>query len=185
MLLKFLLLLPYLYIYICSCHGLQYRIVLQWLVNTPSLPPPLSPVSRLVAAVLRLCEVERRAVESRLTDYLSPEVGSSLMWFLRRWLVAYLLPNENYYTQVSSPVKYMLIVGLVKNFALTWITLCLPKELQYLRYWIRLVVYLHSNTIVCCLGVLPIENFFLKVLSYFFLSMSTHKIEQRSEKIVK
>ena len=56
---------------------------------------------RLISAVFRLCEVEKRAIEAKLLDCLSPQIGRSTMWFLRRWAVAYLLPDENYYTQVS------------------------------------------------------------------------------------
>ena len=58
--------------------------------------------SRLVSAVLRLCEVERRAQDSgQLASHLSPQVASSCMWFLERWVRAYLLHQEDYYTQVS------------------------------------------------------------------------------------
>nr|CAD7456123.1 unnamed protein product [Timema tahoe] len=58
-------------------------------------------VSRLVAAVFRLCEVERRAVDVNLIHLLSPEVGSTLMWFLRRWSLSYLLPVERLYSEMS------------------------------------------------------------------------------------
>ncbi len=58
-------------------------------------------VVRLCAAVLRLCEVERRAADAGLGAHLSPQVASSSMWFLRRWAITYLLPNESYYSEVS------------------------------------------------------------------------------------
>jgi len=56
---------------------------------------------RLVASVFRLCEVEKRAVEVKLGHLLSPEVGCTIMWFLRRWSLSYLLPIETYYSEVS------------------------------------------------------------------------------------
>ena len=56
---------------------------------------------RLVASVFRLCEVEKRAVEAKLGHLLSPEVGCTIMWFLRRWSLSYLLPIETYYSEVS------------------------------------------------------------------------------------
>nr|CAD7397101.1 unnamed protein product [Timema cristinae] len=55
----------------------------------------------LVAAVFRLCEIERRAVDVNLIHLLSPEVGSTLMWFLRRWSLSYLLPVERLYSEMS------------------------------------------------------------------------------------
>nr|CAD7589622.1 unnamed protein product [Timema genevievae] len=58
-------------------------------------------LKRLVAAVFRLCEVERRAVDVNLIHLLSPEVGSTLMWFLRRWSLSYLLPVERLYSEMS------------------------------------------------------------------------------------
>ncbi|XP_070568372.1 exportin-4-like isoform X2 [Ptychodera flava] len=58
-------------------------------------------VVRLIAAVFRLSEVERRAVSAQLSSLLSPQVGATTMWFLRRWCLAYLLPNERYYAQMS------------------------------------------------------------------------------------
>lgn len=60
-------------------------------------------VVRLVSAVLRLCEVERKVVEAKLTQLLSPEVGASILWFLKIWSLAYLLPNETYYAEMSMP----------------------------------------------------------------------------------
>ncbi|XP_023705271.1 exportin-4-like, partial [Cryptotermes secundus] len=56
-------------------------------------------VVRLVASVFRLCEVERRAVEVKLGHLLSPELGCTIMWFLRRWSLSYLLPVETYYSE--------------------------------------------------------------------------------------
>ncbi|VDI81588.1 Hypothetical predicted protein [Mytilus galloprovincialis] len=59
-------------------------------------------VVRLVSGVFRLCEVERRAVDAKLTGYISPQLISTTMWFLHRWSRSYLLPDENYYTHVPS-----------------------------------------------------------------------------------
>ncbi|CAG2254595.1 unnamed protein product [Mytilus edulis] len=56
---------------------------------------------RLVSGVFRLCEVERRAVDAKLTGYISPQLISTTMWFLHRWSRSYLLPDENYYAHVS------------------------------------------------------------------------------------
>jgi len=58
-------------------------------------------VLRLVGAVFRLAEVERRALEANLIYLWSPEVGSTVMWFLRRWSLTYLAAQESYYQDIS------------------------------------------------------------------------------------
>ena len=44
----------------------------------------------LVGVVFRLAEVEKRALEAGLIHLWSPEVASTIMWFLRRWSLTYL-----------------------------------------------------------------------------------------------
>lgn len=61
----------------------------------------VDPVVRLIVAVLQLCHVERAALQAGLGSQLSPEVAITLVWFLHRWGLTYLLPNETYYTQMS------------------------------------------------------------------------------------
>ena len=56
--------------------------------------------------MFRLCEVEKQAINAKLSEALSPQVGSSVMCFLRRWSRAYLLPDETYYTNVSTDETY-------------------------------------------------------------------------------
>ncbi|GLV31188.1 hypothetical protein CBL_12263 [Carabus blaptoides fortunei] len=58
-------------------------------------------VVRLTAAVLKICAVETVAAEAKLGHFMSPEVGCTLMWFLHRWSLSYLLPNETYYAEIS------------------------------------------------------------------------------------
>ncbi|XP_046399517.1 exportin-4-like [Ischnura elegans] len=83
---------------------------LRLLASSPSLPPPpqesleaenVDHVIRLVAAMFRVSEVERQAYESNLGHLLSPEVSCTLLWFLRRWALSYLLPNETFYSEMS------------------------------------------------------------------------------------
>ncbi|XP_033118145.1 exportin-4-like [Anneissia japonica] len=61
-------------------------------------------VVRLIAAVFRLSEVERRAIEANLTHILSPQLGTTIVWFLKRWCRSYLVLNEKYYSHVSLPI---------------------------------------------------------------------------------
>ena len=63
-------------------------------------PFPL-PHFRLTAAVFSLSEMARRALAANMTSILSPQLASTIMWFLRRWTRAYLLPPENHYLKVS------------------------------------------------------------------------------------
>ncbi|XP_022081901.1 exportin-4-like isoform X2 [Acanthaster planci] len=61
-------------------------------------------VVRLIAAILRLAEVERQA-SSDFAEVLSPQVGRSTVWCLRRWLIPYLLLHEKYYSEISLPIN--------------------------------------------------------------------------------
>ena len=58
-------------------------------------------VLRLVGAVFRLGEIEKRCVEAGLVSLWSPEIGSTIMWFLRRWSLTYLATQEGYYQEMS------------------------------------------------------------------------------------
>ena len=54
-----------------------------------------------MAAVLRLCEVESQALEAKMVSVMSPELGSTIVWFLSHWAKSYLLPVDTLYTDVS------------------------------------------------------------------------------------
>lgn len=55
---------------------------------------------RLFSDVLKLCVLESSAANVKLGHFMSPEVGCTLMWFLKRWCLSYLLPTEKFYSEV-------------------------------------------------------------------------------------
>ncbi|NIG59230.1 exportin-4 isoform X4 [Pontoporia blainvillei] len=57
----------------------------------------------LLSAVLRVSEVESRAIRADLTHLLSPQMGKDIVWFLKRWAKTYLLVDEKLYDQISVP----------------------------------------------------------------------------------
>ncbi|EDS27103.1 exportin [Culex quinquefasciatus] len=62
----------------------------------PNAEMNADPVIRLIAAGFRLCELEKSAIEVRMYQFLSPELSTTLVWFMRRWSDAYLMPlNED------------------------------------------------------------------------------------------
>lgn len=57
---------------------------------------------RILSDVMRLCVMETSAgAEVRLRHFLSPELGSTMMWFLNRICTSYLVPTEAYYSEIS------------------------------------------------------------------------------------
>ncbi|XP_056641189.1 exportin-4-like [Diorhabda carinulata] len=58
-------------------------------------------VVRILFNIMKLCTIEDYAASVKLGQFMSPEVGSSVMWFLKRWCLSYLLPVENYYQELS------------------------------------------------------------------------------------
>lgn len=59
-------------------------------------------VIRLVSAIFRLCQIEKIAISANLTNMLSPELSSTIVWFLHRWSLSYLVPNESFYSEIST-----------------------------------------------------------------------------------
>ena len=59
------------------------------------------PVVRLVSAVFKLAELEKRAAEAGFSSLLSPEVSCTVAWFLRRYVLTYLSAPESYYSEIS------------------------------------------------------------------------------------
>uniref|UniRef100_A0A2I3HFX2 Exportin-4 n=1 Tax=Nomascus leucogenys TaxID=61853 RepID=A0A2I3HFX2_NOMLE len=57
----------------------------------------------LLSAILRVSEVESRAIRADLTHLLSPQMGKDIVWFLKRWAKTYLLVDEKLYDQISLP----------------------------------------------------------------------------------
>lgn len=55
---------------------------------------------RIMSNVLKLCALEASATEVKLGHFMSPEVGCTLMWFLKRWCLSYLMPTEHFYQEV-------------------------------------------------------------------------------------
>ncbi|XP_034253012.1 LOW QUALITY PROTEIN: exportin-4-like [Thrips palmi] len=74
------------------------------ILDIPGAEQSSDHIIRLIAALFRLCEVERKAAEAKLGHFLSPEVGRSLMWCLERWCGCYLLPVETYYSEMSMAI---------------------------------------------------------------------------------
>lgn len=58
-------------------------------------------VIQIFSDVLKLCSVEILAAEVKLGHFMSPEVTCSVMWFLKRFCLSYLLPNEILYQEIS------------------------------------------------------------------------------------
>lgn len=73
----------------------------QDITETPNGDAACDGIIRLVAAIFRFCEIENKAIEYKMKDFLSPEVSSNVMWFLNMWSEGYLFMLIEYYTQVS------------------------------------------------------------------------------------
>ncbi|XP_058055043.1 exportin-4-like [Anopheles bellator] len=57
----------------------------------PNAEANVDPVLRLMAAGFRLCELEKTAIEVRMYQFLSPELSTTLLWFLRHWCDSYVM----------------------------------------------------------------------------------------------
>lgn len=68
---------------------------------------------RIMSDVLKLCTLEASATEAKLGHFMSPELGCTLMWFLKRWCLSYLMPYENYYQEVSYTPTFISLFQIV------------------------------------------------------------------------
>lgn len=74
----------------------------QTVAEIPNAESGADLVVRLVAAVFRLCDLENKAIELKMTSVLSPEVCRMNMWFVQMWSSSYLLePYSDASNQVS------------------------------------------------------------------------------------
>lgn len=61
-------------------------------------------VIRLISAVFRLSEIAKTAINYNAAQHLSPELCSSIIWFLQRWSLVYLMPKETSYAELSTTI---------------------------------------------------------------------------------
>jgi hypothetical protein len=68
------------------------------------LQPPhdkCDPTVRIFANVLRLCEMENRAIESGFGSTWSPLLSSTIMWFIGQYVSVYVLIDGTYYNPLA------------------------------------------------------------------------------------
>ncbi|VEN57418.1 unnamed protein product [Callosobruchus maculatus] len=103
-------------------------------------------IIRLFFDVMKLCYVEDYVISSGMKQFLSPELGSTIMWFLNRFCVNYLTPIESYYTEMSPTILGCLGVDtegaqLVIRYVL--------KKIQSNVYYFQSETQLLQETIDC------------------------------------
>ncbi|XP_020912207.1 exportin-4 [Exaiptasia diaphana] len=62
----------------------------------------VDPVIKIISSVIHLASTENKALASNMSHCLSPQVSSTVVWFLRHFSKSYLLPNEHEYGQLST-----------------------------------------------------------------------------------
>ena len=80
------------------------RLVRRVSAECPTFTGKEDRVVELVALVLRLAVVETALVQLDCRSVVSPQVCRSIVFFLRRWCVDYLLFDETAYSRLSMPI---------------------------------------------------------------------------------
>lgn len=62
-------------------------------------------VIHLVSGIFCLFEIEAGAEDAEMGHFNSPEVSSTLLWFIKIWSDAYLLPSTEYYAEIGETLK--------------------------------------------------------------------------------
>lgn len=55
----------------------------------------------MVSIAFHLCELEKKLIDAKMGLCCSPLLSGTIVWFLREFSQAYLMPNESYYNEVS------------------------------------------------------------------------------------
>lgn len=65
-------------------------------------------ILRIFSATMRLSELATTACNCGMSQYLSPELSCTLMWFFRVWIDCYLFPQVEYYEKLCDSAKLAL-----------------------------------------------------------------------------
>lgn len=65
------------------------------------------PIIRLIFSSFQLCELETQMFSLNMLSYLSPQVASTLMWFLKELSRSYLFMREENYTDLSPSLQVL------------------------------------------------------------------------------
>ncbi|XP_076244217.1 exportin-4 isoform X2 [Calliopsis andreniformis] len=108
-------------------------------------------VVRLTADVFRLCTIEKTAISIRIDSILSPELSSTIMWFLRRWSLNYLTIEAN---QSEMSMTFVEVFGENSSRAL-WITNFLLENIEYNINAFKSEPVLMEETVQLLLSLVP------------------------------
>jgi hypothetical protein len=109
---------------------LQSSINLQSSVVDPS---KCDPAIRIMADVLRCCEMENRAIEGGFGGVWSPLVSSLIMWFMGTFTNSYLYLETAYYSPLSQ-VYTDLLVPTASNSASSWCMEYILRKVAFNMY---------------------------------------------------
>lgn len=62
--------------------------------------------------------MEKRAIEANLAHLMSPEVALTNVWFLGRFGVTYLFPNETHYSEVCIIICFSDCLTVILSYRL-------------------------------------------------------------------
>lgn len=87
-------------------------------------PEQADPILRIIASVLRLSELESTALKCQMGQLLSPELSSTLMFFMKIYLSIYMFPLPEYYETLCESVKVAFAINTecgnwILNYILT------------------------------------------------------------------
>ncbi|KAG5668925.1 hypothetical protein PVAND_016835 [Polypedilum vanderplanki] len=95
-------------------HKIDSQSTLTTLQSSVQLQLPqdkCDPTVRIFANILRLCEMENRAIESGFGATWSPLLSSTIMWFIGQYLNIYILIDATYYNPLAPVFAELFTIG--------------------------------------------------------------------------
>ncbi|XP_050536237.1 exportin-4-like isoform X2 [Daktulosphaira vitifoliae] len=128
--------------------SIKYLMSQMLVMDVPGSEEAVDDVIKLVSIAFHLSELEMKLVEAKMEMLCSPLLSGTIVWFLREFSQAYLMPNETYYSELS--------MSLLKAFGQNtdtayWI---LNYLLCKVEYNIRSPLYVDVNLVEDTIGLL-------------------------------
>lgn len=105
-------------------------------------PSKCDPALRFFAGVLRLCEMENRAIEKGFGAIWSPLISSTIVWFIGNFINSYLYIDASYYFPLA-PLYTDLLVHSAPNGVSNW---CMDYILRKIAF--NMHKYYHEVEVV-------------------------------------
>ncbi|XP_014251089.1 exportin-4-like [Cimex lectularius] len=131
------------------------KLLVSPISEVPGAEEAADHIVRIVAAMLRLSELELKVNQVNLEPGFSTQIAENIMWFFRVWSFSYLMPTESYYAEISMALNCAF--GQNSEGAL-WIVNNLLRKIEFNLRFYRSEVILIKETIQLLISLVDMRE---------------------------